>query len=279
MLDPEENQDTMAMLDSSTEIDGSGAYATPVVSGAMDTFPTTDAAGSYAVPPTHSGGGATSSPLGMFPCFSIVYYQPYFNVDTTDVKDRLVATLLFFKMEPTFLNLIGDAPDLYGPFWIASTLIFVVAVTSNFAKSLKGGLTYDFELVTTCLTLVYGYASGLPCVLWAVVKYWLQLQQVGLTQLACLVGYSFVWWYPAACASTASALSWPALALSCAASTLFLLRSLRPIFESRREKGASVVGALVVLQVLFMLFLKFMFYSHKDQRLHGVAAVESSVSQ
>lgn len=58
------------------------------------------------------------APTGMFACFQIGFYQPYFNVDTSDVKDRLAATMFFFKAEPTFLALIGDTPDFYGPFWV-----------------------------------------------------------------------------------------------------------------------------------------------------------------
>ncbi len=62
------------------------------------------------------------APTGMFACLSISYYQPYFNVDTSDVQERLSATLLFWRAEPTFLSLIGDTPDLYGPFWVSLIL-------------------------------------------------------------------------------------------------------------------------------------------------------------
>ena len=36
-------------------------------------------------------------PAGMCSCFSIAFYQPYFNVDTDDVKQRLVRSLKGFK--------------------------------------------------------------------------------------------------------------------------------------------------------------------------------------
>jgi len=256
----------MAMLDSTTEMDDELGYATPIVSGAMDTFPEPGMQSSFGAQPSADASAASGSGAGgMFPCLTVAYYQAYFNVDTSDVTNRLFATLKFYKSEPTFLNLIGDAPDLYGPFWIASTLIFVISVTSNFAKSLKDGINYDFELVTGCLSLVYGYLVCLPSLFWAVFKYWLHIPHLSMTQLACLVGYSLVLWFPGCCVSTANSLSWPALAVSCGASTLFLMRSLRPIVEPRRQNvGVSVVGVLVVLQVLFMLCLKFQFYSHKD---------------
>lgn len=210
------------------------------------------------------GAAATTEApaTGFFACFSVAYYQPHFNVDTTDVRDRLLATLMFYKAEPTFLNLIGDAPDLYGPFWLASTLIFTVSVTSNLAKSLQDGLTYDFELVTSCVSLVYGYLVGLPALLWAAGRYLLNIPSLGFTQLTCLVGYSLFLYLPATFVATSTALAWPALVAASGCSTLFLLRSLKPVLEVRREKGASVMGVLVLTQVIFMIVLKLKFYSH-----------------
>ena len=56
----------------------------------------------------------------------------YFNVDTEDVVSRLKAACVPFKSRP-FLEVAGRNPDLYGPFWLAATLVFVIGVTSNMA--------------------------------------------------------------------------------------------------------------------------------------------------
>ena len=53
-------------------------------------------------------------PAGMCSCFSIAFYQPYFNVDTDDVKQRLVRSLKGFK-DHDFVEFISQKPDLYGP--------------------------------------------------------------------------------------------------------------------------------------------------------------------
>ena len=159
------------------------------------------------------GSGHSQAATGLCGCFSVAYYQPFFNVDTSDVKvramrmgmyfssfclyiasmcshcnacprapqDRLLATFAFWRAEPTFLNLIGDTPDLYGPFWVskiveldyflaschwrsasirvvkltrfhiptfqlATTLIFCISATSNLARTLIDGYNYDFEV-------------------------------------------------------------------------------------------------------------------------------------
>eukprot|EP00640_Fibrocapsa_japonica_P000444 CAMPEP_0113952508 /NCGR_PEP_ID=MMETSP1339-20121228/90460_1 /TAXON_ID=94617 /ORGANISM="Fibrocapsa japonica" /LENGTH=379 /DNA_ID=CAMNT_0000961139 /DNA_START=75 /DNA_END=1215 /DNA_ORIENTATION=+ /assembly_acc=CAM_ASM_000762 len=93
-------------------------------------------------------------------CLSVRFYQKYVDVDTDDVVNRLKSSVLFCKMphcvlartkawrfsqvaenpesEEThqadegetqqppqnFLELLGDRPDAYGPFWVATTLVF-----------------------------------------------------------------------------------------------------------------------------------------------------------
>ena len=97
-----------------------------------------------------SGAGTSANmpeqPTGMCSCFTVSYYQPYFNVHTSDVQERLRGTLNFAQPEPTFLSIIGDTPDAYGPFWVATTLIFIISVTSNLARTLQSGYTYDFQV-------------------------------------------------------------------------------------------------------------------------------------
>ena len=70
-----------------------------------------------------------------------------------------MATAVFWRADPTFLNLVGDAPDLYGPFWVATTLIFVISVTSNLARSLTNGYNYDFEVIIGALFHLYIFAN------------------------------------------------------------------------------------------------------------------------
>jgi hypothetical protein len=72
-------------------------------------------------------------------CFQIQAYQPYFDVDTVNVTERLKASLLQFYQPDQFRTaVVGDfptetlkGPDLYGPLWIMMTLVFVLAATSN----------------------------------------------------------------------------------------------------------------------------------------------------
>lgn len=52
-------------------------------------------------------------------CLSVRYYQPYFDVDTQDIFNRISHSFLFCRREENFLASIGDKPDAYGPIWVS----------------------------------------------------------------------------------------------------------------------------------------------------------------
>lgn len=64
-------------------------------------------------------------------CLSVQFYQPYFDVDTSDVQNRLQQALIFCGRQETFMTFVGTKPDVYGPFWIATTLVFTLSVSAN----------------------------------------------------------------------------------------------------------------------------------------------------
>jgi hypothetical protein len=100
-------------------------------------------------------------------------YQPYFDVDTVDVQQRIVFSLKFFNETNGFWNkilprtnvhqpvpndlpypgqpqqnpqlaLVGNKPDVYAPFWLATTLILFVSVSYCFLP-LSAALWYFFK--------------------------------------------------------------------------------------------------------------------------------------
>lgn len=88
--------------------------------------------------------------------------------------------------------------DLYGPFWTLTTLIFSLFVFSSLASSISSYLsstpiTYDFQLLSIAVTLVYTYGLGIPIILWAVLKY-LGVGEWGPVEAVAVFGYGqFVW--------------------------------------------------------------------------------------
>lgn len=66
-------------------------------------------------------------------CLSVRYYQPYFDVDTSDVHARIANALLYCRRENTFISLFDDKPDAYGPFWVSqpNRYTFLVYILGN----------------------------------------------------------------------------------------------------------------------------------------------------
>eukprot|EP00946_MAST-07B_sp_MAST-7B-sp1_P001163 g1163.t1 len=139
----------------------------------QDSLLTGDAAAkATASSPSLSSGGAKAG--GMCSCFTVQYYQPYFDVDTAGVQTRVVRSLMAFQPgKRDFLSITQDNADIYGPFWIITTLVFVIGATSNFSSYLGFVASeanprwyYDFTLMTGAAGLCYGFGFGVPVGMW-----------------------------------------------------------------------------------------------------------------
>ena len=64
------------------------------------------------------------------------FFQQYFDVDTDDVLSR-VTHAITRPHAGSFATLHGDNPDLYGPFWICATLIFLNSMGGQYAVYLS----------------------------------------------------------------------------------------------------------------------------------------------
>lgn len=104
------------------------------------------------------------------------YYTAYFDVDTRTVLERCYKTL--FPKEDYVNDVLAGVPDLYGsvlsrrtihphthtipttgPFWVPTTLIFSLFLTSSLTSSISAYLSgetynYDFTRLGAAVTLV-----------------------------------------------------------------------------------------------------------------------------
>lgn len=68
---------------------------------------------------------------------------------------------------------IGDKPDLYGPFWIYTSVIFLLAIVeniNNFFDSDKDRIVYDVARMPSSLLVTYFVGFCVPVVLAFLVK-------------------------------------------------------------------------------------------------------------
>ncbi|EFJ53065.1 hypothetical protein VOLCADRAFT_102690 [Volvox carteri f. nagariensis] len=101
------------------------------------------------------GGSASASTpkedYTKYPFYNVRRYREYFDVDTKDVLWR-VGNSMIGAFRPNFMEVTMKNPDLilntttrlilgrlsrYGPFWTATTLIFVTAVVGNFVDYIE----------------------------------------------------------------------------------------------------------------------------------------------
>lgn len=59
-------------------------------------------------------------------------------------------------------------PDLYGPFWIYTTLIIIIAISGNISRYMEMGdenFSYEYNYIPVAATIIYSLGLGLPFIL------------------------------------------------------------------------------------------------------------------
>ncbi len=239
-----------------------------------------------APPPGAAPGGAAirSAVDDAFTIFSLLspsFYVACFDVDVGDVVSRVRAALWPFRPPQPFLALVAGKPDLYGPVWLAATLVFTIAVGFNMASWLNfvavssvAPWEYDFKALTKAIVFVFGFTFGAPAAVWLGMGYALPRGVcLGLVTLTCVYGYSIVPFIPAAllCIVPSGALQWLAVAVAIVISVAFTLQStyrsmLAAMEAAAAGQGTAAVAAqggaralllfIVALQVAFGVVLK-----------------------
>ncbi|XP_027367129.1 protein YIPF1 homolog [Abrus precatorius] len=196
---------------------------------------------------------------GWFSAFSPATYKPYFDVDTSDVLERIKDSLYPFR--GTFKEKTASNPDLYGPFWICTTLIFVAASIGTFVTYIAHKLknqewNYDINMVTWSAGLFYGYVTIVPLCLYVILKYF--SVPSGLVQLFCLYGYSLFVFIPALCMSVVpwEIVRWLVAGVAGFMSATFVALNLRAHIMSAGERWVLIVAGIFLLQLALALALK-----------------------
>ena len=195
-------------------------------------------------------------------CMSIRYYQPFFDVDTTDVMTRLSSSVMYCRRTENFMTDIQGKPDLYGPFWITTTLVFTVAFCSHMSAWLQswmygGNWENDFQSLMNAATLIYGFAAAAPVLAYFALR---QVEvNLGIVSLACLYGYSLAIFIVASlvCLVPSTTAIWLSLLGAAGVSSVFLMRNLTPlVMQSSPENVKTATICIGVLQFLFAVILK-----------------------
>jgi len=206
---------------------------------------------------------ATSQPPAGAHFWTISYYKHLFDVDTTQVLQRVGRSMLPFKF--SFIEYASRNPDFYGPFWIATTLIFVMAISGNLAHFFASNGTskepYDFNKIPIGASVIYGYTVLIPLVMWAVFK-WMKIP-FKLMELLCIYGYALFVFIPACvlCIIPQKQLQWVFTAIAAALSGWFLVTNLIPPLKQQEARVGYITLAVVgVLHLGLALAFKLVFF-------------------
>lgn len=266
-------------------------------------------------PPTAHASGPE---LDTWKCWTSEFYTQFCDVDTNDVLARMGNVLLPF-VPPDFLRerhwsysggmkssmmpsglanaaaayggTVEKRADLYGPFWISTTLWVLLAVVGNImdklaynrhvqqyndniAKMVNSSVpgqhlytpepptkwVYNFQTASVGATVVYFFMVFMSLLVWGLMK-WKNVP-VGLTDALCLYGYSmFVWILGAIlCAVPATAFQWLVCILAGVWSSGYLLLNMWELWKVTLEKPWFIGLVLLVLGTQFALSIGFKMY-------------------
>lgn len=173
---------------------GNRTIKTPVKSGSFTSFP------------IHDDDADVNTDLlegekKQAPFWTFEYYQTWFDVDTKQVGQRILGSMVP-KPGKNYLRLhIRPTPDLYGPFWICTTLVFTTAICGNLANYISCGRydykwTYDFHKVTFAAAAIFSYWWLIPTALFGLLAW--RKSQCGYSymEIICVYGYSLAIYIP-----------------------------------------------------------------------------------
>jgi len=188
-------------------------------------------------------------PQESYKFYQVENYRPYFDVDTKDVLTRMMKAVVPFG--ENFIDYVNPTPDLYGPFWIASTVIFLFAAAATASSD-----NVSIETVSYAAGAIYGYCLFVPLVVWGIGRWWLEIQ-VSLIEHFCIYGYSFAVYIPACFVLVIpwNWSQWVIMALAGALSTFFLVKTYFKPYSAIWKKGMI----LLILQAIAHLALALIF--------------------
>jgi hypothetical protein len=180
----------------------------------------------------------------------------YFKITEEDLFARLGSTFMLRDLDET----LAGQPDLYGPFWIASTLLFLLISSASVTRYLLG-LPNELDFAAVAAGLIYGTSFATS---YAIVGLTRMLGgQLPMVKTVCVYGYSMALWLPATlfCFIPNFLLQLILLCLALVSSVFFLLRNL--LGETLKEGSQRTIVACLVVgsQALLALVYKFYFFS------------------
>eukprot|EP00743_Colponemidia_sp_Colp-15_P001302 GILK01001426.1.p1 GENE.GILK01001426.1~~GILK01001426.1.p1 ORF type:complete len:347 (+),score=49.98 GILK01001426.1:54-1094(+) len=204
-------------------------------------------------------------PKGCTAFCQIRFYQKYFDVTSEDVFGRLARSVWPFNRK--FFEASHENPDLYGPFWIYTTLIIMMAAAGNVSSYLqaadRSAWNYDFNYMPVAAAVVYGFGFIFPLVLWFIISQ--AGSKTSFVQVVCIYGYSLFVFVPITIFAVipSEVFRWIIVVFGLALSLAFLLGNLwREMDQHIEKKKYMVLGFVLGAQIGLILTYKLVFFGY-----------------
>ncbi len=188
----------------------------------------------------------------------------YFDVELNDIKLKLKGAILPFNK--SFYQSIEINADLYGPFWIFTTIIFLIALIGSFTNYMnsedKEKFVYNYNHVPHAVFIIYGFGFGAPLALWIISKFIFRID-IDLITNMCVYGYSYAILIPVLliCIIPFKLVSTLSLLYFLIHSCAFLFYNMILIIQNKAPKSKFlVIGLIGGIQFTLFLLLKFYFF-------------------
>lgn len=244
---------------------------TPFITGKIDS---TSTSASIAQPISSTTTQPQSTDNTNTSFYQLAHYRKYFDVDTSTVRYRLLRSLnfihRFYSIDTTVDPPIYESADLYTPFWLTTTLCFILTVTSNVADYIHYKQTHhkdtesaveiwqqDFTTTTMSTSVLYTYLLILPIILYFIFN---KLDtQYKLVYIISIVGYGLTAYVFASilCIYPNTLSRWIITSLACAHSSTFTVRNL---YDSENNKILPALLAVIAANVAIALMLRLYFF-------------------
>ncbi|XP_047223239.1 protein YIPF1 [Girardinichthys multiradiatus] len=213
------------------------------------------------------------------PFWTFEYYQRFFDIETHHVKERILGSMVPWPGKNFIQVYLRKNPDLYGPFWICTTLVFAIAISGNISNFLQhfGNPSYkytpDFGKVSIAATAIFSYAWLVPLGLWGLLLWRnnkiMNLVSYSFMEIVCAYGYSLSVYIPAVVLWILPYewLMWLSIAVAVCLSGSVLVMTFWPALRDDHPKVIiATVSAIVLLNGLLAVGCKIYFFSNPERR-------------
>ncbi|CAG9326913.1 unnamed protein product [Blepharisma stoltei] len=186
-------------------------------------------------------------------CWELEYFKPFFDVDSVTVFYRIRKAILPWQTSTFFEDKL---PDLYCPFWTATTLIFLLAAAGNFSTDNP----FEPHKLVTGIALVYSLVFLIPTICYFILSH--SGSQVKFLELLSIYGYSYVIFLPTVllCAIPSSVFRWVLMSLAAVWSGILLVKNYWneiEIMSQVAKIGVGVIGLGGHITIMLMANLYF----------------------